>query len=150
MELILRAWKKEPKPEPEPEQIIYRANIPIAETGDRAQQALAQYPGQAVFQLKEGAAAGSLKLDQSNVAGEGRRPANVNRAPPTNFCGGPDEIVAQLNEAREEIGCIVDLSCQTPGSEGAVRDPRHLKQEEAAGFRESLLCSLGATCPSED
>jgi hypothetical protein len=37
--------------------------------------------------------------DQRNVAGEGRRPANVNRALPINFCGGPDEIVAQLKEA---------------------------------------------------
>ena len=52
------------------------------------------------------------------MAGQGRRPANVNRALPINFCGGPDQIVAQLKEARDEIGCgIVDLSFQTPGSE---------------------------------
>jgi hypothetical protein len=32
---------------------------------------------------------------------------------------GPDEIVAQLKEAHTEIGCgVVDLSFQTPGSEG--------------------------------
>ena len=44
--------------------------------------------------------------------------ANVNRALPINFCGGPDEIVAQLKQAREQIGCgVVDLSFQTPGSE---------------------------------
>ena len=37
---------------------------------------------------------------------------------PINFCGGPDEIVAQLTEARAQIGCgVVDLSFQTPGSE---------------------------------
>jgi hypothetical protein len=37
---------------------------------------------------------------------------------PINFCGGPDEIVQQLKEAREQIGCgIVDLAFQTPGSE---------------------------------
>jgi alkanesulfonate monooxygenase SsuD/methylene tetrahydromethanopterin reductase-like flavin-dependent oxidoreductase (luciferase family) len=78
----------------------------------------AQYPRQAVFQLKDGVAAGLLEADQRNVAGEGRRPANVNRALPINFCGGPDEIVAQLQEAREKIGCgVVDLSFQTPGSE---------------------------------
>ena len=79
---------------------------------------MAQYPRQAVFQLKDGVAAGLLELDQRNVAGEGRRPANVNRALPINFCGGPEEIVAQLKEARGEIGCgVVDLSFQTPSSE---------------------------------
>ena len=104
--------------QPEPHQIIYRANILIAETDDKAQQALAQYPRQAVFQLRAEVAAGLLELDQRNVAGEGRRPANVNRALPINFCGGPNEIVGQLKEARRQIGCgVVDLSFQTPGSE---------------------------------
>jgi alkanesulfonate monooxygenase SsuD/methylene tetrahydromethanopterin reductase-like flavin-dependent oxidoreductase (luciferase family) len=105
--------------EPEPEQIIYRANILIAETDDKAQQALANYPRQAVFQLNAGVAAALLELDQRTVAGQGRRPANVNRALPINFCGGPDEIVAQLKDAREQIGSgVVDLSFQTPGAEG--------------------------------
>src|SRR5229473_7079773 len=111
--------------QPEPHQIIYRANIVIAETGEKAQQALAQYPRQAVFPLKAGVAAGLLELDQRNVAGEGRRPANVNRALPINFCGGPDEIVGQLQQAREQIGAgVVDLSFQTPGSE----DPDELME----------------------
>src|SRR6516162_5448303 len=105
--------------QPEAHQIIYRANILIAETGEKAQQALAQYPREAVFPLKGGVAAGLLGADQRNVAGEGRRPANVNRVLPINFCGGPDEIVAQLKEAREQIGCgVVDLFFHTPGSEG--------------------------------
>jgi alkanesulfonate monooxygenase SsuD/methylene tetrahydromethanopterin reductase-like flavin-dependent oxidoreductase (luciferase family) len=104
--------------EPEPHQIIYRANILIAETEEKAHQALAQYPREAVFRLNDRVAATLLEVDQRNVAGEGRRPANVNRALPINFCGGPDEIVAQLQEAREKIGCgVVDLSFQTPGSE---------------------------------
>ena len=113
--------------QPEPHQIIYRANILIADTGEKAQQALAQYPRQAggavgvaamVAGLKDGVAAGLLELDQRNVAGEGRRPANANRALPINFCGGPDEIVAQLKQCREQIGAgVVDLSFQTPGSE---------------------------------
>jgi len=46
-------------------------------------------------------------------------PASVNRVLPINFCGGPAEIVAQLKAARAEMGCgVVDLSFQTPGSEG--------------------------------
>ena len=104
--------------QPELHQIIYRANILIAETQEKAQQALAQYPREAVFRLKDRVAATLLEVDQRNVAGEGRRPANVNRALPINFCGGPDEIVAQVQEARGQIGCgVVDLSFQTPGSE---------------------------------
>ena len=71
-----------------------------------------------MFPLKATVASELLQLDQRNVAGEGRRPGNVNRALPINFCGGPDEIVAQLKEARAAIGCgVVDLSFQTPGSE---------------------------------
>jgi alkanesulfonate monooxygenase SsuD/methylene tetrahydromethanopterin reductase-like flavin-dependent oxidoreductase (luciferase family) len=55
--------------QPEPHQIIYRANILIAETGEKAQQALAQYPREAVFPLKAGVGAALLELDQRNVAG---------------------------------------------------------------------------------
>jgi hypothetical protein len=78
-----------------------------------------------MFQLKAGVAAGLLEADQRNVAGEGRRPANVNRALPINFCGGQDEIAAQLQQSREEIGCgVVDLSFQSPGSE----DPDELME----------------------
>src|SRR5260370_11764869 len=91
----------------------------IGESGEKAEEALAEYPREAVFPLKGAVAAGLLEVDQRNVAGEGRRPANVNRALPINFCGGPDEIVAQLKEARPEIGCgVVDLSFPTPRSHG--------------------------------
>jgi hypothetical protein len=81
-----------------------------------------------------------LELDQRNVAGEGRRPANVNRVLPINFCGGPDEIVAELKQCREQIGVgVVDLSFQTPGSE----DPDELMEAlelvvEIIGCRRSL------------
>jgi hypothetical protein len=57
-----------------------------------------------------------LEVDQRNVAGEGRRPTNVNRALPINFCGGPKEIVAQLKEARGQIGCgVVDRASRQRG-----------------------------------
>ncbi len=100
--------------QPEPHQIIYRANILIAETQEKAQQALAQYPREAVFRLKDRVAATLLEVDQRNVAGKGRRPANVNRALPINFCGGPDEIVAQLKESRAEIGCASSTCSSRP------------------------------------
>src|SRR6202007_2914235 len=60
--------------QPERHQIIYRANILIADPDEKAQQALAQYPRQPAFLLKDGVAAELLELDQRNVAGEGRRP----------------------------------------------------------------------------
>ena len=86
---------------------------------------MAQYPREVVFPLKAGVAATLLQVDRRNVAGEGRRPANVNRPVPINFCGGPDEIIAQLKQAGEEIGAgVVDLSFQTPGSE----DPDALRR----------------------
>jgi hypothetical protein len=86
---------------------------------------LAKYPRQAAFPLKAGVAAELLQLDQRSVAGEGRRPGNVNRVLPINFCGGPDEIVTQLRQASEQIGCgVVDLSFQTPGSD----DPEELME----------------------
>src|SRR5882672_2717278 len=47
--------------QPEPHQIIYRANIVISETDEKAQQALAQYPREAVFPLKAGVAAELLQ-----------------------------------------------------------------------------------------
>ena len=56
--------------QPEPHQIIYRANILIAETDEKVQLAFAQYPRQAVFPLKAGVGAALLELDQRNVASE--------------------------------------------------------------------------------
>ena len=90
--------------------------------------------------------------NSTSVAGEGRRPANVNRVLPINFCGGPNEIVAQLKQCREQIGVgVVDLSFQTPGSEhpnqvteamncSARRRCRtSATSEMAAGFREGFV-----------
>jgi len=51
-------------------------------------------PREAVFRLMDRVAATLLEVDRRNVAGEGRWPANVNRALPINFCSAPDEIGA--------------------------------------------------------
>ena len=102
--------------EPKPEQIIYRANILIAETDAAAETALRQMPERAVFQMRDGVAAALLQLDARNIAGEAK-PPNVNRALPINFVGGPDTIVAQLNRCREEMGAgVVDLMFHSPGT----------------------------------
>jgi alkanesulfonate monooxygenase SsuD/methylene tetrahydromethanopterin reductase-like flavin-dependent oxidoreductase (luciferase family) len=59
--------------QPEPHQIVYRANILIAATGEKAQQALAAYPRQPAFLLKDGVAAGCWNsISATSPAGGGR------------------------------------------------------------------------------
>jgi alkanesulfonate monooxygenase SsuD/methylene tetrahydromethanopterin reductase-like flavin-dependent oxidoreductase (luciferase family) len=102
--------------EPTPEQIIFRANIVLAETDAEAQRAMEAYPAQAAFALGAGVANALLELDTRNIAGESR-PPSVNRALPINFVGGPDTVVEQLRRCRELTGAgIVDLGFNTPGS----------------------------------
>jgi alkanesulfonate monooxygenase SsuD/methylene tetrahydromethanopterin reductase-like flavin-dependent oxidoreductase (luciferase family) len=57
-----------------------------------------------------------LTLDSRNVAGEARVP-NVGGILPTNFCGGPDTVVDQIQRCRSEVGAgVIDLMFQNPGS----------------------------------
>jgi alkanesulfonate monooxygenase SsuD/methylene tetrahydromethanopterin reductase-like flavin-dependent oxidoreductase (luciferase family) len=101
---------------PEPDQIIFRANIILAETDDAAQRTLEAYPARPAFSLAAGVAEALLELDSRNIAGEAR-PASINRALPINFVGGPDTIVTQIRRCREETGAgVIDLGFQTPGS----------------------------------
>ncbi len=62
--------------QPEPHQIIYRANILIAETDEKAQQALAQYPRAAVFALKGGRAMSTGCCRSTSAAGRTRSSRN--------------------------------------------------------------------------
>src|SRR5580700_6127634 len=74
--------------QPEPHQIIYRANIVIAETGEKAQQALAQYPGEAVFPLK--AEVGAALWNSTNATSPARgggRPMSIGRCRSTSAAG---------------------------------------------------------------
>jgi alkanesulfonate monooxygenase SsuD/methylene tetrahydromethanopterin reductase-like flavin-dependent oxidoreductase (luciferase family) len=101
---------------PGPDQIIFRANIVLAETNDAAQRILETYPARPPFSLAAGVADALLELDSRNIAGEAR-PASVNRALPINFVGGPDEVVALIRRCREETGAgVIDLGFQTPDS----------------------------------
>ncbi len=108
--------------EPTPDQIIFRANIVLAETDAEAQRAMEAYPARAAFAMGTGVANVLLELDTRDIAGEAR-PASVNRALPINFVGGPDTIVEQIRRCRELTGAgIVDLGFNTPGSS----DPKAL------------------------
>jgi alkanesulfonate monooxygenase SsuD/methylene tetrahydromethanopterin reductase-like flavin-dependent oxidoreductase (luciferase family) len=103
--------------QPAPEQIIYRANILLAETEEEAQQQLeVQRRARTSFPLRPGVRDALLKLDSRNVAGEARTP-NVGGVLATNFVGSPNTVVEQIKRCREEVGAgVVDLMFQIPGS----------------------------------
>src|SRR5712675_718890 len=103
--------------EPGPDDIVYRANMILAETDDAAEEALRRRDKQAPFPVRAGLRDALLEADTTrNIAGE-RRPANVGGVLPISFCGGPDRVVEQLRRCREEIGAgVVDLSLQDPGN----------------------------------
>ena len=102
--------------EPEAEQIIFRANIILAETDEAARRAMEAYPARPPFSLGDSVADALRELDSRNIAGEAR-PPSINRALPINFFGGPDTVVAQLARCREETGAgVIDLGFQTPGT----------------------------------
>ena len=108
-----------------PDDIIYRANMILGETDDAAEDALSRRDKQAPFPVRAGLRDALIGADISrNIAGE-RRPANVGGVLPISFCGGPDRIVEQLRQCREQIGAgVVDLSLQDPGTgdtEGMMR-----------------------------
>jgi alkanesulfonate monooxygenase SsuD/methylene tetrahydromethanopterin reductase-like flavin-dependent oxidoreductase (luciferase family) len=106
--------------EPGPDDIIWRANMILAETDDAADAALARRSAnsQAPFPISQGLRKALIEQDKRNVGGE-RRPANVGGVLPISFCGGPDRIVEQIRQAREEIGAgVLDLSLADPGTAG--------------------------------
>lgn len=103
--------------EPAPDQIVYRANILLAKTDEKAQELLdVQRRARAPFPLQAGVRDALLQLNSRNVAGEARTP-NVGGALPTNFFGGPDAVVEQIERCRSEAGVgVIDLLFQTPGA----------------------------------
>jgi alkanesulfonate monooxygenase SsuD/methylene tetrahydromethanopterin reductase-like flavin-dependent oxidoreductase (luciferase family) len=104
--------------EPRPDDIIYRANMILGETDEAADAALARRnaQSQAPFPIAAGLRNALIEQDKRNVGGE-RRPANVGGILPISFCGGPDRVIKQIKQAREEIGVgVLDLSLADPGS----------------------------------
>ena len=102
--------------QPAPEQIIYRANMLLAETDDEAQALLSAQPDRAPFTMRAGVRDALMKLDSRNVAGEARAPIRSG-ALPTTFVGSPDTVVEQVKRCRDEVGAgVLDLSLHPPGS----------------------------------
>jgi alkanesulfonate monooxygenase SsuD/methylene tetrahydromethanopterin reductase-like flavin-dependent oxidoreductase (luciferase family) len=102
--------------EPKPEQILYRANMLVAETDDAAHALLRAQPGGAPFTMRAGVREAMQTLDSRNIAGEARSPV-VTGALPTTFIGSPDTVVEQVRRCRELVGAgVLDLSLHPPGS----------------------------------
>src|SRR5262249_1608832 len=101
---------------PTPEQIIYRANMLVADTDDEAHALLKQQPSHAPFSMRPAVRDALMKLDARNIAGTPRSPI-VTGALPTTFIGSPDTVVEQVRRCRDEIGAgVLDLSLHPPGS----------------------------------
>ena len=100
---------------PAPEQIIYRANMLVADTDEEAHEVLKQQPTGAPFAMRKGVREAIAVVDARNIAGEARAP--VSAALPTTFIGSPDTVVEQVRRARDVIGCgVIDISLHPPGS----------------------------------
>jgi alkanesulfonate monooxygenase SsuD/methylene tetrahydromethanopterin reductase-like flavin-dependent oxidoreductase (luciferase family) len=101
--------------QPTPEQIIYRANMALAETDEEAHALLRSQPNRAPFAMRKGVSDAFMRLDARNIAGEARAPIRSG-ALPTTFIGSPDTIVEQVRRCREEVGAgVLDLSLLPPG-----------------------------------
>jgi alkanesulfonate monooxygenase SsuD/methylene tetrahydromethanopterin reductase-like flavin-dependent oxidoreductase (luciferase family) len=104
--------------EPEADDIIWRANMILAESDEAADAALARRSAQSQppFPINANLRKALIEQDKRNVGGQAR-PANVGGILPISFCGGPDRVIKQIKEAREKIGVgVLDLSLADPGS----------------------------------
>jgi alkanesulfonate monooxygenase SsuD/methylene tetrahydromethanopterin reductase-like flavin-dependent oxidoreductase (luciferase family) len=102
--------------EPTPEQIVYRANMLLADTDEEAQAMLDRQSKTAPFPLRPAVRDAFMTLDSRNVAGTPRAPL-TDAALPTAFVGSPDTVVEQIQRCRDEVGAgVLDLSLQPPGT----------------------------------
>jgi hypothetical protein len=142
--------------EPAPEQIIYRANMLVAETDEDAQALLRAQPGTAPFAMRAGVRNAIMTLDSRNIAGEARTP-NVGGALPTTFVGAPDTVVEQVRRCREVVGAGVSTCPCIPGpgdlarscarsscSGRGCRASRHLRATSVTRARDGSVRSPGA------
>jgi alkanesulfonate monooxygenase SsuD/methylene tetrahydromethanopterin reductase-like flavin-dependent oxidoreductase (luciferase family) len=102
--------------EPGPDDIIYRANMILGETDDVAEAAL-RAREQAPFVVRPVLRDALLNADIArNVAGQ-RRAQPVGGVLPISFCGGPNRVVEQIRQCREQVGAgVLDLSLTDPGT----------------------------------
>jgi alkanesulfonate monooxygenase SsuD/methylene tetrahydromethanopterin reductase-like flavin-dependent oxidoreductase (luciferase family) len=103
--------------QPAPEQMIYRANVLLAETDAEAEAVLRRMRDQSPLPVPAGIRDELIRLDARNVAGEART-ANVGGTLPTTFIGRPGTVIEQIRRCREEAGVgVLDLFFQTRDAE---------------------------------
>ncbi len=102
---------------PGPDDIVYRANMILAETDEAAERLLASRDRQAPFPVREDLKEALIEADFTrNVAGQ-KTKANVGGMLPISFCGGPDRIVEQIRQCRQVVGAgVLDVSLTDPGT----------------------------------
>lgn len=102
---------------PGPDDIVYRANMILGETDEAAEKALANRDTQPLFNVRDALRGPLVDADTTrNIAGQTHR-AHVGGVLPISFCGGPDRVIAQLRQCREQVGVgVVDVSLQDPGT----------------------------------
>jgi alkanesulfonate monooxygenase SsuD/methylene tetrahydromethanopterin reductase-like flavin-dependent oxidoreductase (luciferase family) len=101
---------------PAPEQIVYRANMLVADSDTEAHALLERQAKERPYVMRDTVREAFLALESRNIAGEARPPA-VGGVLPTTFIGSPDTVVEQVRRCRETVGCgVIDLSLHPPGS----------------------------------
>jgi alkanesulfonate monooxygenase SsuD/methylene tetrahydromethanopterin reductase-like flavin-dependent oxidoreductase (luciferase family) len=138
--------------EPDPEQIVYRANICIAASDEGARAALLERGSAGMFPIRAAVNRTLVQLDQRNVAGIPRVVSTGSAEPedatavvgttnrqPTQFIGSPETIVEQVKRARDEVGCgVIDFSFQN----AAAGNPELLMQSLEL-FGDKVLPRIG-------
>ena len=121
-------WCDEAGWEPQPDQVVYRGSIYLAETDKAAEEWLVRRTGSGpvpggiamrplVTQAISAARAGE-EFDLRNVLAGSPQGDVVGVARSLNFIGGPDTVVEQIKEFRDKCGAgVVDLFFQQPGIE---------------------------------
>ena len=119
-------WCKEAEWQPEPDQVVYRGSIYLAETDQQAEEWLAQRTGMGPVPrgIEMSAGASRAVNDARQIDGSSLRAAVagspqgdvVGVAGRLNFMGSPDTVVKQIKQFHDECGAgVVDLFFQQPG-----------------------------------
>jgi len=138
--------------EPTPEQMLYRANILLAETDEEAQELLEkQRKGPAPFPMRAGVRDALLKLDTRNVAGEPRTPARRRRIADlvlwqSRHGRRADQALSRGGRRRRARSCLPEPRRSRYGTADAIA--RALCREGIAAHPGSLSATMRYSSPS--
>lgn len=124
-------WCREAGWQPQPDQVVFRGSIYLAETDKQAEDWLARrtaagpVPGGIVLQPNVSRAVNAARAREGSVSISAPSPNAFAGSPrgdvvglsgSLNFMGGPDTVVEQIKQFRDECGAgVVDLFFQQPG-----------------------------------